>query len=87
MHIDMSGHHLEITPASKNHFANPVRLQFDLPPNADPRVMVIYWYDETNGAWVTIPTTYDPATRKVWSDLPHFSMYKADCEVQGRAGW
>lgn len=79
--------HLEIYPASKNNFANPVRLEFDVKDGRDVRVMVVYWLDEATGAWVPLTSTIDRETGKVWAELPHFSIYKADSEVQGRAGW
>jgi hypothetical protein len=79
--------HLEIFPASQNHFAVPVRLEFDVRAAGDPRMMVVYWFDEQARAWVPLTTTMDATTGKVWAELPHFSIYKADCEAQGRAGW
>lgn len=79
--------HLEIYPPSLNHFAVPVRLEFDVRRAGDPRLMVVYWFDEQARAWVPLTTTIDGSTGKVWAELPHFSIYKADCEVQGRAGW
>lgn len=79
--------HLEIYPASKNNFAMPVRLEFDVRAAGNPRMMVVYWFDEQAHAWVPLTTTMDAATGKVWAELPHFSIYKADLEVQGRAGW
>ncbi len=80
--------HLEITPAGKNHFDVPVRLEFD--PRAagqDPRMMVIRWRNPADNRWVDIPTTMDPVSGKVWADLAHFSDYECVSEVQGRAGW
>lgn len=79
--------HLEIYPPSKNNFAVPVRLEFDVRAAGNPRVMVVYWFDEAAHGWVPLTTSMDPATGKVWAELPHFSIYKADSEVLGRAGW
>jgi len=79
--------HLEIFPASLNHFDIPVRLEFDVRGAVDPRMMSVFWYDETGHCWVPITTTIDIPTRKIWAELPHFSIYKADSEVQTRAGW
>src|SRR5262249_34288477 len=80
--------HLEITPATKNHFDVPVRLEFDArAAGKDPRMMVIRWRDPADNSWVDIPTTMDPVSGKVWADLPHFSDYECVSEVQGRAGW
>jgi hypothetical protein len=80
--------HLEITPASKNHFDVPVRLEFDVAGSGeDPRMMVIRWHDMAENQWVDIPTTTDPVTGKVWADLAHFSEYRCVNEVKGRAGW
>lgn len=79
--------HLEIYPPSKNNFANPVRLEFDVKDGRDVRVMVVYWFDEDAQAWVPLTTSVDRNTGKIWAELPHFSIYKADSEVQGRAGW
>ena len=80
--------HLEITPATKNHFDVPVRLVFDAAgAGKDPRMMVIRWFDPADNRWVDIPTTTDPVSGKVWADLAHFSEYECVSEVQGRAGW
>lgn len=80
--------HLEITPASKNHFDVPVRLVFDAKAaGKDPRMMVIRWRNPADNSWVDIPTTMDPVSGKVWADLAHFSEYECVSEVQGRAGW
>ena len=80
--------HLEITPASKNHFAVPVRLTFDAAAaGQDPRTMVIRWWSPADNQWVDIPTTVDPKNGLVWADLAHFSQYQCVNEVRGRAGW
>jgi len=80
--------HLEITPASKNHFDVPVRLTFDAAAaGRDPRAMVIRWRNPADNQWVDIPTTVDPQSGLVWADLPHFSDYQCVSEVRGRAGW
>ena len=80
--------HLEITPASKNHFDVPARLVFDAKAaGKDPRTMVIRWRDPAENRWVDIPTTVDPKTGLVSADLAHFSEYECVSEVQGRAGW
>ncbi len=78
---------LDIYPPEKNGFDVPVKLEFNLSPGQDPRLMTVFWFDEVNGGWVAIPTTVDAASRRVSAELPHFSIYKADLEVQGRAGW
>ncbi|MEO5619057.1 MAG: hypothetical protein ABIS67_14910 [Candidatus Eisenbacteria bacterium] len=79
--------HLEIFPASKNHFSKPVRLEFDVRGARDPRVIVVFWFDETAKAWVPLTTSMDPSTGKIWADLSHFSIYMATIEILGRAGW
>lgn len=79
---------LEISPADKNHFDTPVKLQFDVSAaQIDPRVMVIFWFDPSTNLWVPVPTTVDAAHATLSADLPHFSRYKAASEVEGRAGW
>jgi hypothetical protein len=78
---------LEISPASKNHFDVPVQLQFDASSVPDVRVMTVYWYDEEWREWVPIVCDVNKDTKKITADLPHFSHYKVDSEVQGRAGW
>lgn len=80
--------HLEITPASKNHFDVPVRLTFDAGAGGrDARMMVIRWWNPADNQWVDIPTTADPKSGLVWADLAHFSKYQCATEVRGRAGW
>jgi hypothetical protein len=79
---------LEITPAEKNHFDTPVTLEFDARSmGQDPRVMVIFWFDPAQGQWVALPTQIDTKTGKVSTQLSHFSLYKCESELQGRAGW
>jgi hypothetical protein len=79
--------HLDINPPSMNRFDVPVRLEFDVRTQGNLRFLSVYWYDESCECWVPVTTTIDPVTRKVWADLPHFSIYKVVSEVQTRAGW
>lgn len=44
---------------------------------------VLVWLDPATGKWVEMPSTYDPATKKLHAQLQHFSTYG----VSGRAGW
>jgi hypothetical protein len=78
---------LEISPAEKNHFDVPVTLEFDAKSVPDVRIMTVYWFDEDSKQWVPIPCIVDPVNRKISAELPHFSKYKADSELQGKAGW
>ncbi len=73
---------LNISPSSLNNFKVPVALSYN-PTGlnlADP--VVIYWYDSTRRAWVSLSTNVDVATGLPTVLLTHFSTYGA-----GKAGW
>jgi hypothetical protein len=65
-------------------FDVPVTLTMDLSSIAiaDGESATIYWWDPSAGVWVDMHGTWDPATRTVSAQLPHFSDYRG-----GRAGW
>lgn len=80
--------HLQISPAWKNDFAQPVALEFDTNEcGSDPRYMQILWFDPSENGWVEIPCVVDAAARKVSAKLGHFSEYKAVCGLKQRSGW
>ena len=79
--------HLTITPASKNHFKAPVVLEFAAADAPDVRAMTIFWFDESQGMWVPIPTTVDAAGKRLSAELQHFSIYKAGSEAIQKSGW
>src|SRR5580765_7575386 len=78
---------IEINPPSLNHFSKPVTLQFDVPEATDMRGMSIYWWDPVNVTWVPVPSTIDKDQQTISTDLQHFSKYKVDSELMGKAGW
>ena len=79
--------HLAITPAEKNHFAQPVTIVFDAAGcGEDCRLMQIQWFDTQHNAWVAIESSIDVANGTISAQLMHFSKYRAVCEVK-RVGW
>lgn len=79
--------HLEIFPPDKNNFQVPVTLVFNTGSVPDPRLMTIFWFDDSARQWVAIPSSVDPGRRTISAELPHFSYYRVDTELRGRAGW
>jgi len=78
---------LEINPPSMNHFSQPVTLEFDMSDATDLRGMSVYWWDPANLVWVPVSSTIDEGKKTVSADLQHFSRYKVDSELMGKAGW
>jgi len=79
--------HLTISPASKNHFSQPVTLVFDAAGcGADCRLMQIQWFDPAQSRWVPIESTINAANGTISAQLMHFSKYRAVCETK-RVGW
>ncbi len=79
--------HLAITPASKNHFSQPITLIFDAAGcGEDCRLMQIQWFDPAQNLWVPIESSVDIAAGTISAQLPHFSKYRAVCEAK-RVGW
>ncbi|MEO5617005.1 MAG: hypothetical protein ABIS67_04485 [Candidatus Eisenbacteria bacterium] len=79
--------HLSITPGNKNPFKLPVVLEFTAADAQDVRTMMIYWFDESQGLWVPIPTTVDAAGKRLSAEISHFSIYKASSEAIQKSGW
>jgi len=77
----------ELNPAYLNHFNSPVTLQFDVSSAPDLRVLSVYWWDPANNDWVAIPSTIDSNAKTISAQLQHFSKYKVDSELLGKAGW
>ena len=77
----------EIDPSSLNHFSEPVTLEFDVPEATDMRGMSIYWWDPVNSVWTPVPSSVDPDKKTISTQLQHFSKYKVDSELMGKAGW
>jgi hypothetical protein len=80
---------LEITPASKNHFATPARLsaKCDGVSDRELRTYVIHWYNPDTRTWVPVEgSTVDLTTRTVNAPLQHFSKYSV-APLGGKAGW
>lgn len=78
---------LDIYPASKNHFDEPVKLAFDLSVAHRPSELHVYWLDETLGEWVEVPSDYDPVKKKITAPLSHFSTYKVAKASWAKASW
>jgi hypothetical protein len=81
--------HLEILPATQNHFAVPVRLTADCGsvPSDQLAHYVIFWYDPGTGKWVPVAgSAVDLAHKAVSAPLQHFSRYAVG-PADGKAGW
>jgi hypothetical protein len=79
--------HLDIFPASKNQFAEPVTLTFDVEDVEDPEELAIWLYDETLQDWVQLRTLYHPERKTLKASLTHFSLYRAAKASWNKASW
>jgi hypothetical protein len=80
---------LGITPASKNHFAQPVLLVADCRGVSTTQLLtyVISWYDPGTGLWVPVAGSHvDLKKKTVTAPLLHFSVYSVGPE-DGKSGW
>lgn len=75
---------LEIAPASKNGFANPVTLTARIPLGMSASSARIEWFNPQTQAWDPVPgSSVNLLTRTVSAKIWHFSQYRVD----GRSGW
>lgn len=79
--------HLEIFPASKNHFDVPVIVTFDLGNVEDTNSLGVFWFNEEVGRWLQIAAQMDPEHRKITAELSHFSQYKVAKASRNKASW
>ena len=86
--------HLEIFPASYNHFVEPVKVTFDV-SHVDraalgvgpTETLGVYWLDEVHNRWVQIPATLDEPRGEISAELAHFSQYKVAKASWNKASW
>ena len=83
--------HLEIFPASKNQFAEPVIVTFDIDGGIEQvgplQTLGVFWFDEEHRRWVQIPAEIAPDRRTISAELSHFSQYKVAKASWNKASW
>lgn len=83
--------HLEIFPAWKNQFAEPVTVTFAIDgviQEVGPlQTLGVFWFDEEHRRWVQIPAEMAPDRRTISAELSHFSLYKVAKASWNKASW
>ena len=48
---------------------------YNLPASLDPGTLQIAYYDTTQNAWITVPTTFNATNNTVSAQISHFTVY------------